>query len=140
MQIFHTDLPNVMHEMIDDEVVIVNLDTGTYYSFDGVGGKIWEMLGNEGNSAESVSASLQAKFSGDAAQIAASTIAFLQQLQEEALVRVSDGEITDSKTAKADGERPPFTLPELQKYTDMEALLLADPIHEVDEGGWPNLK
>ena len=23
------------------------------------------------------------------------------------------------------------------KYTDMEELLLADPIHEVDESGWP---
>jgi hypothetical protein len=27
-----------------------------------------------------------------------------------------------------------------EKYTDMESLLLADPIHEVDEQGWPKLK
>jgi hypothetical protein len=25
----------------------------------------------------------------------------------------------------------------LQKYTDMADLLLLDPIHEVDEQGWP---
>ena len=25
----------------------------------------------------------------------------------------------------------------LQRYTDLEVMLLADPIHEVDETGWP---
>jgi hypothetical protein len=34
-----------------------------------------------------------------------------------------------------------FAEPILQKYTDMEALLLADPIHEVDKStGWPHQK
>jgi len=36
-------------------------------------------------------------------------------------------------------ERPPFTKPELHKFTDMQDLLLFDPIHEVDESGWPNV-
>jgi hypothetical protein len=29
-------------------------------------------------------------------------------------------------------------VPVLNKYTDMQDLLLLDPIHEVDERGWPN--
>ena len=33
-----------------------------------------------------------------------------------------------------------FQLPKLNIYTDMEALLLADPIHEVESDGWPNIK
>ena len=34
-----------------------------------------------------------------------------------------------------------FQSPEIQKFTDMEDLLLIDPIHEVDEeAGWPNIK
>ena len=28
--------------------------------------------------------------------------------------------------------------PQLSSYTDMQELLLLDPIHEVDESGWPN--
>jgi hypothetical protein len=32
-----------------------------------------------------------------------------------------------------------FEIPALEKYTDMEELLLLDPIHEVDETGWPNI-
>ena len=36
--------------------------------------------------------------------------------------------------------KPDFQEPALQKYTDMEDLLLLDPIHEVDDTGWPNPK
>jgi hypothetical protein len=30
-----------------------------------------------------------------------------------------------------------FTAPALEKYNDMQDLLLLDPIHETDEQGWP---
>jgi len=34
----------------------------------------------------------------------------------------------------------PFVLPVLERYTDMQELLLIDPIHDVDETGWPRRK
>ena len=40
-------------------------------------------------------------------------------------------------------EHPPvefpadYAPPAMSKYTDMEDLLLLDPVHEVDEVGWP---
>jgi hypothetical protein len=34
----------------------------------------------------------------------------------------------------------PYTKPVLNKYTDMQQLLLADPLHEVQEAGWPHTK
>jgi hypothetical protein len=33
-----------------------------------------------------------------------------------------------------------FGPPRLQKFTDMQELLLLDPIHEVDEAGWPHTR
>ena len=30
-----------------------------------------------------------------------------------------------------------FVAPQLHKYTDMQELLLLDPIHDVDQEGWP---
>ena len=33
--------------------------------------------------------------------------------------------------------KKPYTAPAVQKYDDLEDLLLLDPIHEVDEAGWP---
>ena len=35
------------------------------------------------------------------------------------------------------GTAPAFVTPELHKFTDMQELLLVDPIHEVTEEGWP---
>ena len=31
----------------------------------------------------------------------------------------------------------PFEEPKLEKYSDMEDLLLLDPIHDVEDEGWP---
>ena len=36
-------------------------------------------------------------------------------------------------------EPQPFSMPILHKYTDLEALLLIDPVHDVTTQGWPNL-
>jgi hypothetical protein len=33
-----------------------------------------------------------------------------------------------------------WVAPTIQRYEDMQAMLLADPIHDVDQSGWPTLK
>jgi len=42
--------------------------------------------------------------------------------------------------AEASGEKRPFRVPSFQRFEDMQAFLLVDPIHEVDETGWPQIK
>jgi hypothetical protein len=139
-EILRNDLPNVMHEKIEDEVVVVNLDNGTYYSFDGVGGRIWEWLG-AGRTLDGLIVFAQSSFRGDATAIAASVTAFVDQLRAEQLLNIVQGEGGIERPVAAPADAPAFAAPSLQKYTDMEALLLADPVHEVDEAsGWPNLK
>lgn len=140
--ILHTDLPHVMHETIEQEVVIVNLDNGTYYSIDGAGAQLWDWMAGPGCSEATLLAMAQAHFHGDAQIIADSVLAFVAQLREEQLVRVVAGmPDQDAVATLGDALRPHFALPTLQKFTDMETLLLADPVHEVDEaGGWPKLK
>jgi hypothetical protein len=33
----------------------------------------------------------------------------------------------------------PFQPPLFEKFTDMEAMLLLDPVHDVDDEGWPHM-
>lgn len=141
-EIYRTDLPNIMHETIDNEVVVVNLDNGTYYSFDGVGGRIWEWLDGEGQSLENLIERVAASFHGDPDQIAASVSRFMKQLDTEKLVNVVSADTAPSWAAGMEtAVRAEFAEPVMQKYTDMEALLLVDPVHEVDEeAGWPHVK
>jgi hypothetical protein len=51
---------------------------------------------------------------------------------------VEDAELSNGKPSDISGCE--FVTPCLQKYTDMEELLLIDPIHEIDEVGWPSAR
>ena len=42
--------------------------------------------------------------------------------------------------AEASAEKRPFRAPSFQRFEDMQGFLLVDPIHEVDDTGWPHIK
>jgi hypothetical protein len=137
--------PDVVHEIIDGEAVIINLQTGSYYSIDQVGAEIWSLLAN-GAAASEVVEGIAERFSGEREQIEGGVFKLLDQLQSEGLIRTEDRGDAAPNGAHANGsfmrslDSGPFSEPMLHKYTDMEELLLLDPIHDVDESGWPTLK
>jgi hypothetical protein len=64
----------------------------------------------------------------------------VQRLVEEDLVRPTLGDLASPAACARSSERiSPYAAPVLEKFTDMEAMLLLDPVHDVDEKGWPNL-
>ena len=70
----------------------------------------------------------------------------MAQLQQEQLIApdervafsASDEPSASSSPSVATG-RLAFEAPVLAKYTDMAQLLVLDPIHDVDETGWPKI-
>jgi hypothetical protein len=140
---FRVNSPNVIHEIIDGEAVIVNLQNGSYYSIDKIGAVVWSYL-EKGLSMSQIIDIIAVKYSGEAAAIKHALEQLFAQLQDEQLIvpvetAPSNGDFSDVRGA-ANGEiKPQFEAPVLHKYTDMEDLLLLDPIHDVDETGWPNV-
>ncbi len=139
---FRVNAPNVIHETIDGEAVIVNLQTGSYYSIDKVGAAVWQRM-EQGLGVARIVAAIAAEYAGDAADIEAGVRQLFTQLQDEGLVVAADASAGDDAAAAGNGSaaaeaRPPFERPVLHKYTDMEDLLLLDPIHDVGDKGWPN--
>jgi hypothetical protein len=131
--------PSTVHERFGDETVILNLESGSYYSAQGVASVIWGLV-SDGCSESAIVQRIRAAYSGESDDVARATQRFLDQLVEETLV---ESHATDGNGDAVNGGRvaPPtqaFSPPVLQKYTDMEEMLLLDPIHEVDEHGWPN--
>ncbi len=54
--------------------------------------------------------------------------------EHDLVVEADDGEIGSGR-----GERNgDYVAPVLESFTDMQDLILLDPIHEVDAAGWPN--
>lgn len=128
--------PSVVHEMIEGEVVIVNLDKGLYFSTDGVGACIWAMIVAGCTTDEILSWATGAFEAGEAVTV--DVAEFLDDLTENDLVRVvadtpDGGEFDPPPTPAA------YDKPTLHVYADMEELLLLDPIHDVSaEVGWPH--
>jgi hypothetical protein len=131
---------SVVHENLEGEVILIHLETGIYYSFNGVGADIWAMIGN-GLSIQQIVNKLLSRYHQTTEKIEPSVEQFVQELQNELLVVLApvqqpgnSGSINDS----GNDSKLPFQAPRLEKFTDMQEFLMVDPIHEVSDDGWPH--
>ena len=122
---------SVVSEIIDGEAIIMDMSSGTYYSADGVGGLIWQAI-LDGASQEAILSAAQLAFPhhaeavGDIAQ-------FLLDIETRGLAQQSDGH----GSAEPPIWTAPYAPPLLQVHEDMQDLIQLDPIHDVDQMGWP---
>ncbi|MTJ11800.1 PqqD family protein [Anabaena sp. UHCC 0187] len=143
---FKINVPKVVHEMIEGEVVIVNLDGGEYYSLVTVGADIWEKLAR-GLSRGEILAEMVSCYDSNSETIATAVNNLITELQRESLISI-DATDSENQTHTNNDDLPTqaieklkFEPPTLNKYTDMEELLALDPIHDVEpEMGWPSAK
>ena len=118
------------HETLEGEVVIVDQVTGSYFSITGGGSEIWALLEVARDVAD-VAAALAARVGAD---VAADVTRFVAELRAEGLVVDADEAV-----AIAPGGAPlGWSSPRLEKFTDLQSLVLLDPIHDVGEAGWPH--
>jgi hypothetical protein len=123
--------PTVISEPMDKELVVINLESGCYYNLNASAAKIWTDLAR-GATVEAVIESQQANGT-DKEEISRTIDAFCHFLQDENLLIASEPAAVETECGPSDYEKP-----EIEKFTDMQEMLLLDPIHEVTEMGWPN--
>lgn len=117
---------------IDGEVIVIHMGTGKYFSLTGAAAHVWEALAKPRGAAE-----LAGMFSDLPADGRAAIEGVLATLQAESLIAPADVP-ADSVSTVCDALHP-WQHPKVEGYGDMQDLLLADPIHDVDEQGWPSL-
>lgn len=140
---YRINTPSVVHETIDNEVIIIDFNTGNYFSLDNVGALIWNSVAAELDM-ESVNANVCNLYGRRREEVEPATARFVAELIETGLILEAPGSQAQGPAplpAAADGMQPdrPYAPPVLNRYNDMQQLLLLDPIHDVDETGWPNL-
>ena len=138
---FRIDSSRVMHEKIEGEVIAIDLATGTYYSIREAGATIWAQVERSAAEGEIVAAVATAYEAPDG-EIERGVRAFLDELAAEGLIEPAisspaDGAASALPTEQL-GARETFVPPVLEKHTDMQDLILLDPVHEVDARGWPH--
>jgi Coenzyme PQQ synthesis protein D (PqqD) len=128
---------NIVHDTIDGEVLAIRSDTGAYYSMTGTAATCWvALLG--GHSLDEVAAAVASHHRCDTDEIVESIQSFADSLVEEMLLISGDTPQPGQPSGlPAETDSAAWMPPAFEKYTDMQDLLLFDPIHEVQPSGWP---
>jgi Coenzyme PQQ synthesis protein D (PqqD) len=142
-RVFQINTPAVVSEIIDGEAVIMNLKSGDYYSTEGVGSLLWHGI-EQGQTYPQLLDLVRTAFPTVPEDLATAIDPFIDELITHELIREAPTERACALSDQADlpqvnGARE-FRAPVLNVYADMRDLLLLDPIHDVDEVGWPTAK
>jgi hypothetical protein len=134
----YTINPAVVHDIIEGEVILLNLETGTYYQLKNEAVRVWSEL-ERGASPRLAAANLASSYHRSPHEILQAINPFIAELVAESILIPASAPVPDTALAahSPGDETSEFHPPVLLKYTDMQSLLLLDPIHDVDTPGWP---
>jgi Coenzyme PQQ synthesis protein D (PqqD) len=133
MHVYEIAGANIVFEVFDGEVVLVNLDSGKYYSIRNTGAYVWNNLVKH-CAIDKVIANLDQSYPEHALSINDDVNNFVGFLKEEGLIKKSAVAAADELIAPPVGA---YASPTAEAFSDMQEILLLDPVHDVDESGWP---
>jgi hypothetical protein len=124
---FRPKSEEVAAKVMDGEAIIINLTNGIYYSTDGIGGLVWEMI-EGGHNLEEIGSAVLARYEVSSKQAHADVERLISELIQEDLVVLSDGKTPrDEIQLERPSNRLSYESPELNIYRDMGDLLALDP-------------
>lgn len=144
MPAYRVNEPQIVHQTVDDETVVVDLGTGSYFSLRGSAQVIWSAL-ERGLDVPGVVDEVSGRFQGSPDEIGPLVESFVSKLAEDRLIVGLDGErpggAPPHDEAAPSGDRPAFEAPVIERFDDLQDLILLDPVHDVsEEQGWPHAR
>ena len=127
-QTYQVNGEDIVFEEFDGDLVILNLLTGQYFGMNPVAAKIWTALvqSTPGDQIEAAHTNPEA------------VRRYVQYLGELRLIKPADAPGVDLSDADKAAIAALTEVPKIDVFGDLSDLLIADPIHDVDEGaGWP---
>jgi hypothetical protein len=131
---YQLNTPQVIFEAFDDEVLVIDFDSGRYFSMRGSAFDIWKMI-LAGCDGPTMCVRLAAHHGASLLAVQAAVHDHLGRLAAEGLIVAGQGEAANGACDLVGAGA--FEAPVMEQFTDMQELLLLDPIHEVDQTGWP---
>jgi hypothetical protein len=117
---------NVAARVVDGEAIIIHLETGRYYSAEGVGAILWQLL-DSGIPLGDITAGLTDRFGPSAQQARQDLERFVAELVREELLVSDDASATASAGVDTAFADIAYSTPTLHAYRDMADLLALDP-------------
>jgi len=138
MKFYKINDPDVSAEFFEEEVLAINLKTGNYYSLRFSALPFWRLITN-GLSFENTIVTLSKFYTVNEEILLPEFSDFLKSLLENSLIKESPEYPAITTNEWLNKSIKEYRKPVLEAYSDMQDLLLIDPIHEVDVNkGWPN--
>jgi hypothetical protein len=79
--------PQVMTRRVGDEVVVLDLATGTYFGLDPVGARMWELMA-EGQTLGEICERMLQEYEVTREELERDTLRLAEELQEQGLIQV----------------------------------------------------
>lgn len=117
---------HIVGEVFDGEAIIIDTVTGAYFSLAEGPANVWTALMKGHRTLSDIA---------EASTVAQDVVhVVLVELVNAGLVHTNASSTETAETAETAEVTPMY----LTKYSDMEELLLLDPIHDVSPAGWPS--
>ena len=127
----------MFYDVADGVAVIIDFTTGVYFGFNSFGTAVIDALLSGAD--EKLLAEALLKKSGCPADIENTVADFSAKLLEKEIIVKCDGEASACEVKDeflSEGFKPEF-----DEFSEVQDLIMADPIHEVDASqGWPEVK
>lgn len=124
---FTINSQTVAAKVLDNEAIIINLETGIYYSMEKTGGLIWKMF-EDGCSLEEIGTTLSRQYDVSADRALEDVKRITSELVQENLLLPSELEHSGKNPETPIPEKIlPYESPALNIYRDMGDLLALDP-------------
>ena len=126
----------IIYEILNTEVIVVDFSTGDYYALAHAAKPIWQLI--EGRmSHDQMIEILSSHYQHSMDTIKADLQQFIDQLLEKGLIESIELQEPLDPIPMIFHEKE-YIAPRLHTYTDVQNLLLLDPVHEVAAAGWPH--
>ena len=78
----------VMFNRVGDEVVLLDLDSGTYYGLDAVGGRLWDLISGSATIGEAIDTMLE-EYEVEREVLESDVLRLVDELHEKGLISIS---------------------------------------------------
>ena len=117
----------VCGKVVEGEAIIINLSNGIYYSLDGVGGTVWQLIELR-YSIEEMTQAISAHHKVSSEQVKADLEKLIDEMVQENIVKLSDEENLQKESQTLEiQQNGSYESPTLNIYRDMGNLLALDP-------------
>lgn len=127
---------NIISDVFGEEVVLVNLESGVYYSLRGSATQIWIRLVSQYAIPEII-ADLLNIYQVAEQDLEVDIDQFINQLIDFKIIKITSDSTSKPIEVILNTTLIKYTSPILETFSDMQEILLLDPVHDVDKAGWP---